>query len=160
VIERPLLDQVRERMAQHVGYEIKLAASGFERRADVLAFEACLLHVRSLIEFFVGRPSGRKPSDIWPTDFDPEWTVDGVTLTRLRGHLTDIDRYLSHLSLARADDVVNNPDQMPFALPTLFGEVMALAATFVDVEQDFPGIGYIRNEVADSRKALNRPTPG
>lgn len=135
---RPFSAAVLSAMASHVGYEIEMAIEGYFRpRDDQLAFEACLLHVRNLIEFFVGRKS-RREGDLWPSDYVPTWEVDPTTTKSLRKHLDDIDKHLSHLSCARVPEESGQPterqfeeEDLPDALPGLLGEVVTLARRFV-----------------------------
>ncbi|MHB8450577.1 MAG: hypothetical protein ACYDAQ_09045 [Mycobacteriales bacterium] len=147
-------------MAQHISHEVKFAVLGYLGRSDVLAFEACLLHLRNLIEFFVGRRSGRRPSDIWPSDYVTGWAVDEGTADRVAVHLMDVDRYLSHLSLARADDVPPaDRNDLPFALPDLFRELIRLADRYVAEAGDAsPGIVFVASEVTEARRLLGNGT--
>lgn len=150
---RPFSAAFLSAMAFHVSYELDMAIKGYLRPpGDQLAFDACLLHVRNLIEFFIGRENGRKPDDLWPTDYVPTWEVDadvdaGVA-DRLRYHLDAIDKHLSHLSLARVPADANGQptrrqfeeEDLPDALPGLLGEVVTLARRFVaETEAEHPG---------------------
>ena len=105
-------DRVLRRMAQRVAYEVHSAEAGFLRSVedeDNLAAEAGLLHLRQLIEFLVGRPGKGDPrrnkQDVWPSDWLPSWKVDDASTAYLHAFLADIDRYLAHLSLQRAEPV-------------------------------------------------------
>jgi hypothetical protein len=61
-----------------------------------------MLAARALIEFLVGRPTGRHRGDIWPSDFHPTWHVKEGDTKLLRERLAYIDPWLAHLSLKRA----------------------------------------------------------
>lgn len=92
-------------MATHISYEISAAADALERwvrrSGDPLYLDAALLHMRTLIEFLVGRPKSRHINDLWPTDHVPSWSVEQTRSQFFRAQLDDIDKLLSHLSLSR-----------------------------------------------------------
>jgi hypothetical protein len=112
----------RDAMADHLLYELRRvrdSRKALEVRTNADALELFLLHMRTLIEFFVDdprcpsarAPRARKPlerdSDLRPDDFVAEWRTPnsgeaGEAACALRSELETIDQQLSHLSLARS----------------------------------------------------------
>jgi hypothetical protein len=70
------------------------------------AMDAGLIRARSLIEFFVGRPTrsggrARNPLDVTPRDFCPTFELEPDLVARFDDALAVLDKELAHLSWER-----------------------------------------------------------
>jgi hypothetical protein len=152
-------------MAQHVAYEVNGGVAGYLRSvedADNLAGEAALLHLRQLIEFLVGRGGPgevlRNDRDVWPSDWSLAWQVDDASTAYLRRYLLDIDRYLSHFSIDRAEPAppVPPPGALPYTTGAVLRRVLGLVAQFL--QEAGPGRGgmdVIGQELGRAETALD-----
>jgi hypothetical protein len=151
----------RERWLSHLSYEIEQMGTLARWLEDIQSvattypgdrgglddlrnacLEACLVHVRLLSEFLVGRrkkgPQGtvyrtRNAKDVQPADLSltGDWDVDGddPAVALLDRALPDLDRHLGHLSKKRADIVALlgwEPGELARAVCTLMARFAAL----------------------------------
>ena len=123
-------------LALHLSHELTSMTRGAIKHVqtgDLLFQEAGLLHMRALLEFFVGRDSGRKGLDVWPSDFGVAWPADPPGAQAMRGHLTILDQWLSHMSLTRGDP---NLQVVGFGAGPICIEVLQLAMDFAGSDAD------------------------
>lgn len=102
----------------HVAYELAACVEGAYLCREVTLrtepgtesmrnayLESCLLHARSLLEFFLS--GSRRQDDMRPEDFGPPWTPDpgpvGDSAQRLSDSRVLFNKHLAHLSWARVD---------------------------------------------------------
>jgi hypothetical protein len=150
-------DLYLQQMGGHIGYEVDSAVSGllrWVRNGDALAGEAGLLHLRALIEFLVGRQD-RNSEDVSPNDWVEDWKVDDPVANYFRAEMAAIDRYLSHLSLARAADT--HPAEMPAGPERRFSEtldgLLNLAGRFLAAAKS-PDLAPVDRAIEGSRESL------
>lgn len=111
----PRSSEELENGLDQVGYELRMMAHatsilrcaqqqevGDSRMLQNALLESALLHVRSLIEFFIH--DCKRPSDICRTDFAPDWEPAPQDVAkRLRERQQMLHRYLAHLTWERVD---------------------------------------------------------
>lgn len=144
---RPLDAETLEKMASHIGgaaYEMAVGWVRWARDVDMIAGRASSLAARALIEFLVGRPR-RKESDIWPSDYHPNWQVSPEEADLLLSRLAWVDAMLAHLSLDRA----RGRERPPEATNDTLLRLLRLTRRFADEIADHP-----------AAKALDLPLSG
>ncbi|MEY2454822.1 MAG: hypothetical protein QOD92_4396 [Acidimicrobiaceae bacterium] len=150
----------RVRMAGHIGYELSAMADAFLMREDtacgVFTMEACWLHARNLIEFLVGRPSGRNPNDIWAIDYVADWDVSHTVRNAMHRHLEVLDQHLSHLARTRAAEHTSGSDELPEATARLVVDLVTLLRDFSSRVQSDAHSTPLRIAVQVAERRLGR----
>jgi hypothetical protein len=125
----------------------------------VACLEACLLHARLLIEFLVGRRSGRKSSDFGANDLLPEWDAhasEKVDVSALHLFLDQLDKALAHLSKTR---VVEDGRPESWAIDgtnLVFKSLRVFALELVNAAS-YPGEALVIALESEERTFLVRP---
>ncbi len=107
------------------------AESDIAEELRLLVFEALLLHLRVLLDFFFPRGTVRD-SDVIMLDFLPDPPPDLKTLPAwVDGYRLRLDRLLSHLTYKRLD--YRKGQQMDWAdLPERLNDMAAFVGAFID----------------------------